>query len=80
MAQNRAVVNSKNGVAQWREKDNKVFLLFKRYTMFLNDDEIDELIHLLEAIQQEMNPNCPFCQEELVKYTETGQNPCKSGV
>ena len=77
MAQNRAVVTSKNGVAQWREKDNKVFLLFKRYTMFLNDDEISELIHLLEAIQQEIDLKNT---ETVTKYTETGQNPCKSGV
>ena len=69
MAQNRAVVTSKNGVAQWREKDNKVFLLFKRYTMFLNDDEISELIHLLISIQQEINLEIT---ETVGKYTETG--------
>ena len=76
MAQNRresprigAVVTSKNGVAQWREKDQKVFLLFKRYTMFLNDDEISELIHLLISIQQEINLEIT---ETVGKYTETG--------
>ena len=68
MAQNRAVVTSKNGIAQWRPEDQKVFILFKRYTMFLNDDEIGELIHLLEAIQQEIDLKIT---ETVQKYTET---------
>lgn len=54
IARTGTVVTSKNGVAQWREDENKVFLLFKRYTMFLNDNEMDELISLLQAVQQEI--------------------------
>lgn len=63
------VVVSGNNVAQWRPEDQKVFLLFKRYTMFLNDDEISELIHLLISIQQEINLKIT---ETVDKYMETG--------
>ena len=68
MVQSGAVVSSKNGIAQWRPENQRVFLLFKRYTMFLNDDEISELIHLLEAIQQEIDLKLA---ETVTKYTET---------
>jgi hypothetical protein len=55
MTQKGTTVTSKNGVAQWRATEGMVSILFNRYTMFLNDDEVGELIGLLEAIQQEID-------------------------
>lgn len=62
------IVTGKHGIAQWREKESKVFILFKRYSMFLNDDELEELVALLQAIQQEIDTKI---HETVAKYTIT---------
>lgn len=46
------IVKSDKGLAQIH--NDRVWVQFKRYSMFLDVTELDELIALLEAIQQEI--------------------------
>lgn len=45
-------LRSTHGLVQ--ERDGMIWLLFKGYTMFLELEELDEIIALLEAFQQEI--------------------------
>ena len=61
-------VTSEHGTVQ--KVGDGLWVMYKGFMLILDHEELDELIALLQAYQQEMNPNCPHCQEGLARHTE----------